>query len=138
MLAIETARGAPSRSGAVATAAQWLALCDRQARSRLAWARLFERFDVVIAPPASTVAFAHDARPFDERTIEIDGVTAPYDAQIAWAGIATWPGLPATCVPVTRDADGMPIGVQVIGAAFDDRLTIAVADRIASTLGSRP
>ena len=34
--------------------------------------------------------------------------------QIAFAGLANYPILPATCVPVGKDPDGLPIGVQVI------------------------
>jgi amidase len=37
------------------------------------WRRLFENWDVVLCPAAPTVAFDHDARPFDQRTLMIDG-----------------------------------------------------------------
>jgi amidase len=51
----------------------------------------------------------------------------PYEDQIAWAGIATSNGLPATTMPIGHADDGLPIGVQIIGGYLDDNTTIAFA-----------
>ncbi len=75
---------------------------DAIARSRADWAELFEEFDVVLAPPFGTAAFPHDASEWATRTLTINGAPTPYGAQIAWPGIATFPGLPSTCAPIGK------------------------------------
>lgn len=133
MLAITLTRGAPSPAGKVATAAHWFDELDHQAHATRAWQRLFGTFDAVIAPPDVVTAFAHQAESYDARTLVIDGVPTAYDAQLAWAGVATYPGLPATCFPAGVDRDGLPTGVQVIAGLFQDHQAIAVA-RVAHDL----
>jgi len=39
--------------------------------------------------------------------------TYPYPDQLAWPGIATLPGLPATAIPIGMSPQGLPIGVQM-------------------------
>lgn len=60
MLAITLARGAAAPSGKVASAADWFALLDDQARNARAWGRLFAHYHAVIAPPNIVTAFPHD------------------------------------------------------------------------------
>ena len=61
------------------------------------------------------------------RALSIDGEDTPFGVQFAWAGLATFPNLPATSVPVGTDPRGLPIGVQVITNRFRDHDAIAVA-----------
>jgi amidase len=83
-----------------------------------------------------TVAFRQDhSSPMGARELDIDGKKVPYDDQIAWAGIATSNGLPATTMPIGHDDDGLPIGVQVIGGYLDDNTTIAFAGLVERELG---
>src|SRR5215469_823921 len=76
---------------------------------------------------------AHRRHPHDhspdqrERRIVIDGAPYPYMDQLVWPGVATTPGLPATAVPIGLSPDGLPIGVQIVGPAFEDRTPIAFA-----------
>ena len=56
-----------------------------------------------------------------------DGRRTDYMDQIAWPGVATFPHLPATAVPIATSAEGLPIGVQVIGPWLEDRTTIRLA-----------
>jgi amidase len=88
---------------------------------------LFRDFDIVLCPPMPTAAFPHDHSPRWERYLDIDGATVPYRDQIAWASIAILTGFPATAAPIDRSADGLPIGVQIIGGYLEDRTTIAFA-----------
>ncbi|MBX3594218.1 amidase family protein [Sphingomonas sp.] len=123
----------PTSHGALPGLAAYLEMRDEQARIARRWAALFEQIDLMLAPPAATQAFPHDPRPAGERTLDIDGVAAPYDAHLTWAGIATYPGLPATTVPVGVTG-GLPTGAQVIAARYQDHLAIAAARRIAHLL----
>lgn len=131
ILAVAMARGASSPSGPPST--PMIVLLDRQAACRRAWRRLFREYDAVIAPAWGTTAFPHDDTPLADRIALVDGVTTPFAAQIAYPGLATFPLLPATSVPVGIDPDGMPIGVQVIADRYADHTAIAVA-RVAHDL----
>ena len=105
----------------------WHQLHDEQARNLRQWRRLFERYDAVIAPTVGMTAFAHDATPLADRRLDIDGEDTQFFHQFAFPGLATFPMLPATSVPVGVDADGLPIGVQVIADLYADHTAIAVA-----------
>lgn len=133
MLNVVFARSQPDLHHTMPTLLAWLAWLDAQARCARAWGALFEEVDAVIAPPAATLAFPHDSRPLAERTLGIDGVDGPYDAHLAWAGLATYPGLPACVVPVGT-FDGLPGGVQVMTAAHRDHDAIAIAQIIDTQL----
>lgn len=132
MLQVLMALGAPRPEGAPPplSAEAWIMGLHMREGVRQGWAALFETFDVVLAPPFGTTAFPHDDSPAESRTLAIDGARVPYFSQLAWSSIATFPGLPATCVPVARSAEGLPIGVQIIGAPWEDRTTIACAELI--------
>jgi len=111
----------------------WLDGLDLIAVHRRQWAALFQEYDVVLAPPFGTSAFPHTDEPdWSRRTLTINGEPTPYGAQLAWPGLATFPGLPATCAPIGKTASGLPVGVQIIGPRFEDRTTIAFAAMLAT------
>lgn len=126
MLATQLSRGAPPQ-GAPVTAHAWMDTLDAQAVLCREWARLFEEWDVVLAPPFGTAAFAHIDAPDEATTLPVDGRPAPYAAQGAWSGMALVANLPATVAPIGRTMAGLPIGVQIIGPYLEDRTTIAFA-----------
>jgi amidase len=132
MLLTALSRGAPGPKGAM-TLAAWFDLQDEQARCTRAWSRLFREYDAVIAPVFGTTAFAHDDTPMHGRMLNIDGEPTPFGTQLAYAGLATLPNLPATSVPVATGADGMPIGLQVICDLYQDHKAIEIA-RLAHAL----
>ncbi len=105
----------------------WHQLHDEQARNLRQWRHLFGRYDAVIAPTVGMTAFAHDDTPLADRRLAIDGEDTQFFHQFAFPGLATFPMLPATSVPIGHDGDGLPIGVQVIGDLYADHTAIAVA-----------
>ena len=60
------------------------------------------------------------------------GVDHDYFDQVALAGVATLPGLPATAFPIGSSAEGLSIGVQAIGPMYEDRTPIRFAELAAS------
>ncbi|HXQ15484.1 MAG TPA: amidase family protein, partial [Caulobacteraceae bacterium] len=115
----------------------YMAGLDAMARAQAQWSELFETFDVVIAPPFGTAAFPHTDEPdWSKRRLTINGEATPYGAQIAWSGIATFPGLPATCAPIGKTKAGLPVGVQIIGPRYEDRTPIAFAGLIEREFGA--
>ena len=123
-------RGDAARSDVISVH-QWFSLLDRRERLRRHWSRFFAAADVLLMPVFGTTAFEHIAEPdWARRTLMIDGVPRAYGDQLAWSGVASFAGLPATAVPAGRSREGLPIGVQIVGAYLEDRTTLAVARQL--------
>jgi amidase len=115
----------------------WILATRRQARMRQQWRELAKSFDVVLCPASPTPAFPHDHRRDPQtRRLNIDGKEIPYRHQVVWASMATLLGLPATVAPIGHSAEGLPIGVQIIGPYLEDRTTIAFAGLVEREFGS--
>ena len=102
---------------------------------RMGWQSFFKEWDVLICPITATPAFKHDHGQYGSRTLEVNGETVPYFQQLFWAGIATLSFLPSTVFPTGLSKDGLPIGLQVIGAEFDDNTTMEFARLMAEEIG---
>lgn len=112
----------------VASFRDWGQLNEMRTRLRWQWHEFFNEWDVLITPIMSTAAYAHDHRPFKERTIEVDGHERPYFEQVFWAGLSSASYLPSTVIPTGLNSEGLPIGVQIIGPEYGDLVTIGVAE----------
>jgi amidase len=114
----------------------WMAANHHRELHRHGWRRLFAEFDAVVCPITPTPAFPHDHNPDPlARRIDIDGAAFPYFDQLAWAGVATMPGLPATAIPAGRSPEGLPVGVQLIGPMFEDRTPLRLAELLEQRIG---
>jgi amidase len=114
----------------------WLIADGARAQLRAQWRKLFESFDAVICPVMPTPAYPHDHSDDQEkRRINIDGRDYPYPDQLAWPGIATLPGLPATAIPIGLSPEGLPVGVQIIGPWLEDRTPLKFAELIEREFG---
>ena len=133
MLNIAMARGMPAPDGKRATATDWFDLLDQQARNEIAWAALFESYDFVLAPPAPVLAVEHRDEAVFRGQIVIDGQARSAADGLFWAGIATFPNLPSTVLPVGASGH-LPCGMQVIGPRWGDLDCIAAAAEIGTIL----
>lgn len=113
----------------------WQDLDNERAKLRLRWRDFFNDWDIVIAPIAATAAFPHDHSALQGRTISIDGKPASYFQQIFWPGLVTVAYLPSTIFPTGPNAQGLPIGLQAIGDAYDDLITIDFTRLLAKEIG---
>jgi len=114
----------------------WVMADGARAHLRAQWRALFKSFDAVICPVMPTPAFPHDHSPEQEtRRINIDGKDYVYPDQLAWPGIATLPGLPATAIPISRSPEGLPVGVQIVGPWLEDRTPLKLAELIEREFG---
>lgn len=134
----DTAMGWIRRSSAVRHR-DWLSNNERRLQLRERWAEFFTGFDAILLPVHPRPAFAHDhSMPQFERTVDIDGTPRPYLDLWRWIAPAGVAFLPATVVPVGTSADGVPIGVQIVGPFLNDRTTLQVARLIADLIGGCP
>jgi amidase len=114
----------------------WVLDDGARARLRAQWRELFKTFDAVICPIMPTPAYPHDHSPEQEmRRIDIDGKPYSYPDQLAWPGIATLPGLPATAIPLGLSQQGLPVGVQILGPWLEDRTPLKLAELIEREFG---
>jgi amidase len=128
--------GAERLRGIVLSHRDWVLADGERARLRAQWRALFESFDAVICPIMPTPAFPHDHSPNQElRRINIDGINHVYTDQLAWPGIATLPGLPATAIPLGLAVSGLPVGVQIVGPWLEDRTPLKLAELIEREFG---
>ena len=105
----------------------------QQIRSLIArdFKEAFEKCDVLLTPTAPTSAFAAGEKMDDPVTMYLnDMFTIP----------ASMAGLPGISVPAGVDKDGLPLGLQIIGRAFDEEtmLRAAAALEKAASFNLRP
>jgi len=85
---------------------------------------------ILLSPVSTTTAFRHG-----------EGTWRPGEAQCyrdtmrfsQWLNLT---GFPGATVPVSVSADGLPIGVQVIGRPYEEELVLAVAEKIETARGA--
>jgi len=106
----------------------WLKLNNQRHQMRLKWAAFFKEWDLLICPTASSAAFPHDQQgERHERMITVNGKRVPTTDQLFWAGYSGVALLPSTSAPAGFSPSGLPIGVQIVGAQYDDRQCIELA-----------
>jgi aspartyl-tRNA(Asn)/glutamyl-tRNA(Gln) amidotransferase subunit A len=76
------------------------------------FAKAFEQCDVILAPTAPSAAFALGENVDDPLSMYLNDV---------FAVPASLAGLPAMSVPAGLNREGLPLGLQVIGQAFDEQ-----------------
>ncbi|GAB4477166.1 MAG: amidase [Erythrobacter tepidarius] len=139
MMNITMSGGAPAPDGTRATASDWFALMNAQATCIAQWEAFFAEYDFVLAPPAPVLAVPHSDKAVFRGTITIDGNDEPGSSGLIWSGMATFPGLPSTIVPIGSGiylGAELPCGMQVIGPRWSDLDCIAAAEAIGKVLHS--
>ncbi|WP_246165125.1 amidase [Pigmentiphaga aceris] len=114
----------------------WLLANEARLALRDRWEKLFETYDAVLTPVSVSAAFAHDhSQPRDARFVDVHGSAVPYLNLFVWVGVPTVAGLPATVIPVARNAKGLPVGVQIIGPYLEDKTPLVLAELLEQQLG---
>ncbi len=93
--------------------------------------RAFEKVDAILTPSTPTAAFAIGDRTEDPIAMYLNDIfTVPVNLA----------GLPAISVPAGLSGDGLPLGLQLIGRAFDEATLLRIARSLeqAANFTARP
>jgi amidase len=116
------ARGADISHGA------WLILNERRLRIRRAWSAFFQDWDVLLCPVLALPAqLKQETQPTHEMTASVNGRAIQWQEMMFWPGLIGGFHLPSSVAPLGLTKAGLPMGVQIVGPIFGDRMTIAVA-----------
>jgi amidase len=106
----------------------WLQLNERRFQLRRAWGVFFQDWDVLLCPVIATPALPHmQSGETWERRMMVNGQAMPYNDMLFWPGLTCGFHLPASVAPIGVSKAGLPIGVQIVGPLYGDRLTVQVA-----------
>ena len=95
---------------------------------------LFTRFDALLCPVSVGPAALHCAT---GASMTVDKQTVPYWlAGLAYTAPFSLTGHPAVVLPLGRSAQGLPIGLQVVGKRWGDMALLNVAASLDVLLGS--
>jgi amidase len=114
---------------------EWAANNNKRHLLRKIWHAFFGEWDIVICPQTATTAFPHDHGDYMGRTMTVDNESQDYFQQIFWAGVITVAHLPSTVFPTGPSSEGLPIGLQAVGAEYHDYLTIDFTRQMAEEIG---
>jgi aspartyl-tRNA(Asn)/glutamyl-tRNA(Gln) amidotransferase subunit A len=93
------------------------------------FATAFANVDVILTPTAPSAAFKIGEKMDDPVTMYLNDVfTVP----------ASLAGLPAISLPAGLNKDGLPLGLQLLGAHFNDKRVLQVAYGLEQALGFEP
>jgi amidase len=109
--------------------AEWLRETIQRLAFRSLWQKYFDSYDVFLLPASFTTAFPHDhSQPIEKRVVKTPEGPRPYVQNLAyWISTASLSGLPATVAPIGLTAEGLPVGVQILGPMWEDATTIEFA-----------
>ncbi|MGC4116079.1 MAG: amidase [Myxococcales bacterium] len=122
-------------AGASMPAGDYLAALDRRAAIVSAWERFFGQVEAFICPVAMVSAFEHC--PTDS-PLKVDGEQTPYWRIVGHCAPFNLTGHPVLVVPIGRDEDGLPIGIQLVTRRWNEGRLLAIGRLISGVVGSLP
>jgi Asp-tRNA(Asn)/Glu-tRNA(Gln) amidotransferase A subunit family amidase len=87
-------------------------------------------FPILLCPAAAIPAFRHG-----ERVWKVEGRTVKYLDAWSYTEWFNLLGNPGAVVPVGQSADGLPIGVQIVGRPWEEEMVLAVAAEVERECG---
>lgn len=120
-------QAAAEKGARLSAVALWQTLSDMVLVSRDLW-RIFETVDCLVLPMLARAPLPIGSYPSDH-----DDIDAHYERMAAFAptaALANASGFPALTLPFGRDADGLPLPVQLIAPMGREPLLLAIAARL--------
>jgi aspartyl-tRNA(Asn)/glutamyl-tRNA(Gln) amidotransferase subunit A len=110
-------------SGGKVPATRYLAGFDVRKKLLAEFDAAFQDVDAIVAPTVPVPAPLIGAE-----SVQIDGVqTGVRPAIVGHSRPANFTGLPAISIPCGYTRDGLPVGLQIIGRAFDEAMILRIA-----------
>jgi amidase len=106
------------------TLAWYFEALERRDRLAAVWHRFFAGFDALLLPPARTTAFTHRE---SDAPVDVDGEAVSYQEIAGASAICNVTGLPGLVAPAGFDADGLPIGIQLVGPLWSEMRLLGIA-----------
>jgi len=118
---------------------QWLSYNERRLQMRKRWEEFFTQWDAILLPVMPCPAIPHDhSEPMASRMATVGAEQRPYWDLTDWMAPAGACYLPATVIPVGRMKNGLPVGIQIVGAYLEDRTTLDLAEHLLALVGGCP
>lgn len=112
---------------------------EQTLRLKQAFCETFNRYDVILMPPAATTAIPHNQKnALPTRIIHIENKPRHYTELFTWISVASVLGLPATSAPVRLTPQNLPVNIQIMGAPHADNVTLHFAELLAEVTGKLP
>jgi Asp-tRNA(Asn)/Glu-tRNA(Gln) amidotransferase A subunit family amidase len=93
--------------------------------------RQMRNYPILLCPAAAIPAFRHG-----ERSWTIEGKTVHYLDAWSYTEWFNLLGTPGAVVPVSHSADGLPIGVQIVGRPWEEEQVLTVAAALEKECGA--
>jgi Asp-tRNA(Asn)/Glu-tRNA(Gln) amidotransferase A subunit family amidase len=84
-----------------------------------------EKYPILLCPPAAITAFRHG-----ERSWEIEEKTVEYLDAWSYTEFFNLLGNPSAVVPASQSAEGLPVGVQIVGRPWQEEQVLAIAQEV--------
>ena len=117
--------------GGPPSAEDYLRALDGRDRFVRVWEAFFGHYDALICPVQMTTAFEHRERGVP---VPVDGVDQPYELLPDYCRGFNLTGHPVVTIPIGRDTDGLPIGIQIVGARWSEARILGIAKAIAEVV----
>lgn len=104
------------------SAADFLKIAFARDVWRVQLAEFMERYPIILGPTFCTTAFPHEATELGVEGKRFEHYLAGWP--VAWGNCA---GVPGVGVPIGRDGDGLPIGLQINARPFHEETALAIA-----------
>jgi amidase len=126
----------PQARGALIDFASWQRHNLRRLAFRAVWQQYFRNIDAFLLPVLPVPAFPHDHSEQARRTLPTPEGPLPYmRALLAYMSVANLTGCPATVAPAGKTANGLPVGIQILGPYLEDATPIRLASLLAKENG---
>ena len=114
----------------------WMEVDGRRSAIKSKMREFFQSYDALIMPVSPTPAFAHDTSgSVSSRKLKVNDENVPYASNLSWIALATMCHLPVVTIPVGRTRDGLPVGIQIVGAQGEDARILDIAEACEGAFG---